>query len=110
MKEKEVPSILDWIRLIMKRDLLLSSRRSASYITPVIFFLTIIALFPLAFGPEKQQLGELAANIIWVAALLSSLLAIEGVFNEDFRDGTLEQILMSGEPLFLLVFSKIFCH
>ena len=104
------PGILDWILLIIKRDLLISSKRSASYITPVAFFLIIVSLFPLAFGPEQKQLSSMASNIIWIAALLSSLLAIEGIFNDDFNDGTLEQIIMSGEPLFLLVIAKVFCH
>ena len=78
------PGVLDWILLITKRDLLISSKRSASYITPVAFFLIIVSLFPLAFGPEQKQLSSMASNIIWIAALLSSLLAIEGIFNNDY--------------------------
>ena len=110
MKHSSLTSSFDWFLLIIRRDLLISSRKLVGFITPVIFFLTIITLFPIAFGPEPNQLNLMASNIIWIAALLSSLLAIEGIFNSDYSDGTLEQILISGEPLFLIVLAKVFCH
>ena len=94
----------------MKRDLLIAFRRSATYITPLIFFLIVITFFPLALGPEQKLLSSLAPGIIWIAALLASLLAVETIFNEDFRDGTLDSFFISLEPTFILVFVKVFIH
>ena len=94
----------------MKRDLLIAFRRSATYITPLIFFLIVITFFPLALGPQQKLLSSLAPGVIWIAALLASLLAVETIFNEDFRDGTLDSFFISLEPTFLLVFVKVFIH
>ncbi len=100
----------DWLILIIKKDLLFSFKRSTTYITPVLFFLIVITFFPLVLGPDKGLLSSVSAGVIWVAALLSSLLAVESIFNEDFNDGSLDQLLISGEPTFLLVFAKVFSH
>ena len=94
----------------MKRDLLIAFRRSATYITPLIFFLIVITFFPLALGPQEKLLSSLAPGVIWIAALLASLLAVETIFNEDFRDGTLDSFFISLEPTFILVFVKVFIH
>jgi len=94
----------------LKRDLLIAFRRSATYITPLIFFLIVITFFPLALGPQEKLLSSLAPGVIWIAALLASLLAVETIFNEDFRDGTLDSFFISLEPTFLLVFVKVFIH
>ena len=94
----------------MKRDLLLAFRRSETYITPLIFFLIVITFFPLALGPQQKLLSSLAPGVIWIAALLASLLAVETIFNEDFRDGTLDSFFISLEPTFILVFVKVFIH
>jgi len=99
-----------WTYILLKRDLLIAFRRSATYITPLIFFLIVITFFPLALGPEQKLLSSLAPGIIWIAALLASLLAVETIFNEDFRDGTLDSFFISLEPTFLLVFVKVFIH
>ena len=101
---------LDWFMLVLRRDLTLSFRRSATYITPLIFFLIVVTFFPLALGPSQSLLSSMAAGIIWISALLSSLLAVEGIFSEDFRDGTLDQYFVSAEPVFVLVFAKVLCH
>jgi len=94
----------------LKRDLLIAFRRSATYITPLIFFLIVITFFPLALGPQQKLLSSLAPGVIWIAALLASLLAVETIFNEDFRDGTLDSFFISLEPTFILVFVKVFIH
>ena len=94
----------------MKRDLIIAFRRSATYITPLIFFLIVITFFPLALGPQQKLLSSLAPGVIWIAALLASLLAVETIFNEDFRDGTLDSFFISLEPTFILVFVKVFIH
>jgi heme exporter protein B len=103
-------STLDWFMLVLRRDLTLSFRRSATYITPLIFFLIVVTFFPLALGPSQSLLSSMAAGIIWISALLSSLLAVEGIFSEDFRDGTLDQYFVNSEPVFVLIFAKVLCH
>jgi len=99
-----------WTYILLKRDLLIAFRRSATYITPLIFFLIVITFFPLALGPQQKLLSSLAPGVIWIAALLASLLAVETIFNEDFRDGTLDSFFISLEPTFILVFVKVFIH
>ena len=85
-------------------------RRSSTYITPLIFFLIVISFFPIALSPDQDFLRSLAPGVIWIAALLSSLLAIETIFSEDFRDGTLDEFFISNDPSFVLVFAKVLCH
>lgn len=103
-------SILSWLSVILKRDLLIAYRRSSTYITPLIFFLIVVTFFPLAIGPQESLLSSLAPGVIWIAALLASLLAVETIFSEDFRDGTLDDFFISLEPSFILVFAKVLIH
>tara|TARA_B100001057_G_scaffold27869_1_gene25591 strand:- start:1125 stop:1799 length:675 start_codon:yes stop_codon:yes gene_type:complete len=103
-------TIFDWLSLILRRDLLIAYRRSSTYITPLIFFLIVVTFFPLALGPQESLLGSLAPGVIWIAALLASLLAVETIFSEDFRDGTLDDFFISLEPSFILVFAKVLIH
>ena len=103
-------SILTWLNIILKRDLLIAFRRSSTYITPLIFFLIVVTFFPLALGPQESLLSSLAPGVIWIAALLASLLAVEAIFNEDFKDGTLDDFFISLEPSFVLVFAKVLIH
>lgn len=103
-------SIFDWLTIILRRDLLIAFRRSATYITPLIFFLIVVTFFPLALGPQESLLSSLAPGVIWIATLLASLLAVESIFSEDFRDGTLDNFFISLEPSFVLVFAKVLIH
>ncbi len=103
-------SILSWLSVILKRDLLIAYRRSSTYITPLVFFLIVVTFFPLAIGPQESLLSSLAPGVIWIAALLASLLAVETIFSEDFRDGTLDDFFISLEPSFILVFAKVLIH
>ena len=103
-------SIFDWLKIILRRDLLIAFRRSSTYITPLIFFLIVVTFFPLALGPQQNLLSSLAPGVIWIAALLASLLAVETIFSEDFRDGTLDDFFVSLEPSFILVFAKVVIH
>ena len=103
-------SIFDWLKIILRRDLLIAFRRSSTYITPLIFFLIVVTFFPLALGPQEKLLSSLAPGVIWIAALLASLLAVETIFSEDFRDGTLDDFFVSLEPSFILVFAKVVIH
>ena len=103
-------SIFDSLSTILKRDLMIAFRRSSTYITPLIFFLIVVTFFPLALGPQESLLSSLAPGVIWIAALLASLLAVETIFSEDFRDGTLDDFFISLEPSFILVFAKVTIH
>ncbi|MCW8884082.1 MAG: heme exporter protein CcmB [Motiliproteus sp.] len=97
-----------WITL--KRDLLLAFRRRNDLVSPLVFFLMVATLFPLGVSPEPKFLSEVAAGVVWVAALLSTLLSMDGLFRTDFDDGSLEQMLLSPQPLALLVVAKICAH
>jgi len=103
-------SISGWLTIILKRDLLIAFRKSSTYITPLIFFLIVVTFFPLALGPQESLLSSLAPGVIWIAALLASLLAVETIFSDDFRDGTLDEFFISLEPSFILVFAKVLIH
>ena len=103
-------SIFGWLTIILKRDLLIAFRKSSTYITPLVFFLIVVTFFPLALGPQESLLSSLAPGVIWIAALLASLLAVETIFSDDFRDGTLDEFFISLEPSFVLVFAKVLIH
>ena len=102
--------IYNWFFLLLKRDLLIAFRRSSTYITPLIFFLLVVSFFPLALSPDQDFLRSLAPGVIWIAALLSSLLAVETIFSEEFEDGTRDEFFVTNEPSFVLVFAKVLCH
>ncbi len=95
---------------VLRRDLLVAVRRSGEIFNPVIFFLIVTTLFPLGVSPEPTVLAELAPGLLWVVALLATLLSSDGIFRSDFDDGSLEQLLMSPHPLYLLVLAKVFAH
>ncbi len=95
---------------LLKRDVTLVYRRGGDWINPLLFFLIIITLFPLGVGPGAETLARIGPGVIWVAALLATLLALENLFRSDFQDGSLEQMLMSHHPLPLLMMAKVFAH
>lgn len=95
---------------VVRRDLLLAMRRRADVATPLFFFIIVASLFPLGVGPEPALLRTMAPGILWVAALLASMLALNRLFASDYADGTLEQLLLSPEPLALLVAGKVVAH
>ena len=95
---------------IVKRDLTLALRRKNEVITAVFFFVVVAALFPLGIGPEMNTLRLVAPGILWVGALLASMLALSRLFEVDYRDGTLEQMLLSPHSLWLLVLGKMTAH
>lgn len=96
--------------LMIQRDLTLSLRHRAQLANPILFFVLVISLFPLAIGAEPNTLARIAPGIIWVAALLASLLSLDGIFRSDFEDGTLELMLLSPHPAALLVLAKVLAH
>jgi len=95
---------------IVRRDLLLAMRRRADVLTVLLFFVIVVSLFPLGVGPEPALLRTIAPGVIWVAALLASMLALGRVFALDYADGTLEQMLLSATPLGVIVAAKVFAH
>jgi heme exporter protein B len=95
---------------IIKRDLTLAMRRRTDIFTTLFFFVIVVSLFPLGIGPEMDTLRMIAPGVVWVAALLASMLALERLFAVDFADGTLEQMLLTPQPLSLLVLGKIMAH
>ncbi|WVM89276.1 heme exporter protein CcmB [Halopseudomonas pachastrellae] len=84
--------------------------RPGDVLNPLVFFAMVITLFPLAVGPEPQMLQRMASGVIWVAALLATLLSLDGLFRSDFEDGSLEQWVLSPHPLTLLVLVKVLHH
>ncbi len=95
---------------ILGRDLRLAMRRRTDVLTTLFFFVIVISLFPLGVGTEKQILRILGPGVVWVAALLASMLALERLFAADHEDGTLEQMLMTPQPLALVVLAKVTAH
>lgn len=95
---------------VTRRELVSALRRRADVLNPLWFFIIVITLFPLGIGPEPALLARIAPGIVWVAALLSSLLALERLFRDDFIDGTLEQLMLMPCPLGVLVLAKVFAH
>ncbi|ATZ12142.1 heme exporter protein CcmB [Erwinia amylovora] len=95
---------------VLKRELRIAFRSAADILNPLWFFLIVVTLFPLGLGADPQLLARIAPGIVWVAALLSSLLALERLFRDDFLDGSLEQLLLLPAPLPLTVISKVTAH
>ena len=110
MSAAQVTPALDAARLILGRDLRLAFRRPGELLQPLVFFAIVTTLFPLAITPELSQLRQVAPGVVWVAALLSSLLALEFLYRDDAHDGTLEQYALSGQSLTLLLFAKTATH
>ena len=100
--------MLTMFRWIVWRDLTLAWRRRADVLATLFFFVIVVSLFPLSIGPESQLLRSIAPGVVWVAALLASMLSLSRLFENDYHDGTLEQMLLTPQPLFLVVLGKIF--
>jgi heme exporter protein B len=94
----------------LNRDLLLGIRNKSDLIKPLIFFLLISVLVPLAIAPEADRLAELAPGIIWIFAVLATLLSVERLFSDDLQDGSLEQMLMSPNLLIFPILGKVTAH
>jgi heme exporter protein B len=92
---------------IIRRDLLLARRRRIEALLPLGFFVIATGLFPIGVGPEPQTLRQIAAGVLWVASLLAAMLSVTQLFASDHQDGSLEQMLLSHEPLTVLVAGKV---
>ena len=95
---------------LLRRQLVLAVRRPVEIANPLLFFSMVVALFPLGLGPAPAQLAGFAPGILWIVALLSNLLTSDAVFRGDFDDGTLEQLLLAPQPLYLSVLAYIGAH
>jgi heme exporter protein B len=97
-------------RAMLARDITLAMRRRADVLTSLFFFLIVVSLFPLGVSPEMAVLRGIAPGVIWVAALLASMLSLGRLFSDDYQDGSLEQMLLLPHPLSVLVLSKVAAH
>lgn len=95
---------------VFKRDLIIAFRNRGELLNPIMFFLMVASLFPLAVTPDPKFLGLIAAGIIWVGALLATLLSLELMFKSDYEDGSLEQLILQPQPTLLFVLVKILIH
>ena len=95
---------------ILRRELQIALRRKGDVLNVLVFFIVVASLFPLGVGPEPNQLRAMAAGVVWIAALLAALLSLPRLFAADYADGTLEQMLISPQPLAVVVLAKIAAH
>jgi heme exporter protein B len=95
---------------VVRRDLRLASRRPVEALLPVVFFVVAASLFPLGVGPETGVLRQIAPGVVWVCALLSAMLSLGSLYGSDYADGSLEQMLLSGQPMVLLAAAKGLAH
>ncbi|MGE4062324.1 MAG: heme exporter protein CcmB [Rhodospirillaceae bacterium] len=95
---------------LLMRDLRLALRQSSDSFTVIAFFAIATILFPFGVGPEAAVLARIAAGVVWVAALLAALLSLDRVFAADFDDGSLDQIILSGQSTILAVIAKVAAH
>jgi heme exporter protein B len=98
------------VALVVRRDMVLAMRRRADVVTTLVFFVMVVSLFPLGVGPEPDMLRKMAPGVVWVAALLASMLSLGRLFSADYLDGTLEQMVIAPQSLPVLVLGKILAH
>jgi len=95
---------------LLRRDFLLAYRRRAELLQPLVFLLVVVTLFPLGVGPSPDLLANIAPGVIWIAALLATVLSLDSLFRSDFEDGTLEQMVLSGQSLALIALARTVAH
>jgi len=105
-----MPGLSTALIALVRRDMSLVVRHPSEVIHPVMFFVIVVALFPFGVGSDPLLLRTIGPGVIWVGALLATLLSLDALFRSDFDDGTLEQMALSGHPLTVLVLGKVFVH
>jgi len=95
---------------VFRREWSVAWRNSGQWVNPLLFFIVVVALFPLGVGPSPATLSTIAPGILWVSALLAVLLSLGTLFDADYADGTLEQLVLSGQSLSLIVLGKVLVH
>lgn len=109
-QESKTPGLLHGLRAVIRRDLLLAWKRPGDVLNPLFFFAMVSTLFPLAVGPTPEQLVLNGPGVLWVAALLAALLSLNSLYLSDYEDGSLDQIILSPQPLPLLALGKSVAH
>ncbi|MGM0767166.1 MAG: heme exporter protein CcmB [Pseudomonadota bacterium] len=107
---EEAVNVFTAMKAVFLRDLKAAFRQRQDLLNPLLFFVMVVTLFPLGVSPEVSFLQQAGSGILWVAALLSVLLSLDHLFRHDFDDGTLEQLVLQPQPLFLLVLAKTSAH
>jgi len=107
---KEFVAMLRAYYYLLIRDLRLALRNRHELANPLIFFILVVSLFPLAVTPTPEVLQAMAPGVIWVSALLAVLLSLDRLFKQDYDDGSLDQLMLSPNPLMILVFAKVTAH
>jgi len=110
MPQRRAPGSGSFCLTLLRRQLTLAARRPIEIGNPLLFFAMVVALFPLGLGPAPDKLADFAPGILWIIALLSSLLTSDTVFRSDFEDGSLEQLLLAPQPLYMSVLAYIAAH
>jgi heme exporter protein B len=108
--EEQLPGLWQGLAAVVKRDLTLAWKRPGDVLNPLFFFAMVSTLFPLAVGPSQEQLQFNGPGVVWVAALLATLLSLNSLFLSDFEDGSLDQLILSPQPLPLLALGKALAH
>ncbi len=103
-------SLIQMFRVMVSRDFTLAYRHPGEWMQPVVFYVIAVSLFPFALSPDPELLRQVAPGVIWVAALFSTMLALDGLFRSDYEDGTLEQLLISPCPITVLILAKVSVH
>ncbi|MGI9205935.1 MAG: heme exporter protein CcmB [Woeseiaceae bacterium] len=104
------PGLARGFLAIIRRDIVLAWKRPGDVVNPLFFFAMVSSLFPLAIGPGADELALTGPGVVWVAALLAALLSLNSLFLSDFEDGSLDQLLLSPQPLPVLALGKALAH
>lgn len=107
---KPTAPLLPVLIALLRRELMLAFHQRRELTNPLFFFVTVMTLFPLGVSPEPEFLRESAAGVVWVAALLASMLSLDRLFQSDYDDGSLEQLVLSPQPTYLLALTKVMVH
>lgn len=110
MNDLPVLSLRVSVFAVFKRDVIAAFRQSGEMLNPVVFFLMVVTMMPLGISPDSKTLASLAPGLLWVIALLASMLSLDSLFRSDFDDGSLEQMILSPQPLYFLVLAKTLAH
>jgi heme exporter protein B len=95
---------------LLRRDITTAFRQRGEMLNPVVFFLMVVTMMPLGISPESKSLAALAPGLLWVIALLATLLSLDSLFRSDFEDGSLEQLVLSPQPLYFMAIAKVLAH
>ena len=109
-RQNQEHSLAQVLKLVCVREYVSASRHRQAFINPLVFFAIIIALFPLGVSPDPKFLSVAAVGVVWVGALLSSMLSLDNLFMKDYEDGSLEQLVLNSQPLYLIMLAKLFVH